>query len=908
MTAPSSFRERCPSCTKPVLIGNPGLVGRKIECPHCRHRFLLKGPDGFAVKGPPAASGIQKPPALAARPAPPVDDEEDEEEDEEWEDEEEDEDEENEDEDEEDEDDEEEEDEEDDEEEDEDDEDEDDEYEEDEEDDAGEDDEEDDEEDEEDEDEIEDEEDEEEDPVPARMSAFAPLPPTPPKKSVSKVLKVGVPLAVVAVAALGVGGFVLFRGRGTPTAPRPLADIAKPIDPKSRDAIVKPPDDPREQKAVPAADPGVLAADVSNLLPNDTETVLDLPIPRLLGPAFKQAAFATPNAFSANAFRKTFGFPIEDVRRIVTAGSRAGDWIFSVVRTAKPVNEETLVAHLRLVPGGKVGDLDYYVIRRPLDSLGNLLLKMNEPRSRLALHVMDSRTFIVADVAPMKKFLEDKRKPADFKPPVGEAPAPPTAAPVAPAPASPGAPVARTPGPPPAAVRPSDSFRTIAPALKAILDEMESAAKEGETVLVREAVSGSSAFGLLGLAAETFDQQWNAKGALVELVRKQVGSNPNAGGICLLALNETNLSVGLAAHLPSAVTALEAEKHMVAVLPPVFKGANLDLARDAGPAKPGAAVFPPAAIAGNQGKDGTWSAWSRGPLVALTLRVSLSDNDYRAVVGWLGERFANLRIWAETAERRPRVHELAEAIQAYVRDKGSFPRGALDRAETAAHPFPWRPDQRLSWLVDLLPYLPGGDYGALRLDRELGWNEGVNLVVGRMPVPHFLGRVHSTNPYWRWVAHWGQYWPLAASHYVGISGVGMDSADYRSDDPQTAAKLGIFGYDRVTRPADVKDGLANTIVAVQVPAEKARPWMAGGGSTVRAVSGEDDCLRPFVCLDYRGRRGTFALMADGKVRFLPADLPPATFRALCTIAGGETVQDLDRVAPVVEAEDADVSP
>jgi uncharacterized protein (TIGR03067 family) len=526
---------------------------------------------------------------------------------------------------------------------------------------------------------------------------------------------------------------------------------------------------------------------------------------------------------------------------------------------------------------------------------------MNLPRGQLALHVMDSRTFIVADLAPMKKFLEDKGKPADFKPPVEAAPAPPPAAPPPPGPKLASAPSS---GGKAADPRPSNSFRTIAPALKAILDEMETAAREGESVLLREAVSGSSAFHLLRLVADQVDQQWNTKGDLARLVRKQVGSNPNAGGFCLLALNETNLSLGVAAHLLSPARAQEAEKQVALVLPPLFKAADLDLARDGVASKPGLAAVPPATGTATQGKDGTWSAWSHGQLVACTLRLSLADPQYQAVVAWLSELMASIRVWAEMAETRPRVRELAEAIQAYVRDKGSFPRGALDRVATAAHPVPWPPDQRLSWLVDLLPYLPGGDYGALVMDREQGWNEGVNLVAGQMPIPHFLAPIRSTNSSWRWVWHWGQYWPLAASHYVGIAGVGLDAADYLNNDPKTAARLGIFGYDRVTRPADIKDGLANTIVAVQVPAEKARPWMAGGGSTVRAVSEDDDCVQPFVCLDYRGRRGTFALMADGKVRFIPATIPPAVFRALCTIAGGETIKDLDQVAPVVEEEDA----
>jgi hypothetical protein len=40
-------------------------------------------------------------------------------------------------------------------------------------------------------------------------------------------------------------------------------------------------------------------------------------------------------------------------------------------------------------------------------------------------------------------------------------------------------------------------------------------------------------------------------------------------------------------------------------------------------------------------------------------------------------------------------------------------------------------------------------------------------------------------------------------------------------------------------------------------------------------------------------------MADGKVRFIAKDINPDTFKALCTINGGEVIDNLDEVAPVV---------
>src|SRR5262249_37159038 len=118
------------------------------------------------------------------------------------------------------------------------------------------------------------------------------------------------------------------------------------------------------------------------------------------------------------------------------------------------------------------------------------------------------------------------------------------------------------------------------------------------------------------------------------------------------------------------------------------------------------------------------------------------------------------------------------------------------------------------------------------------------------------------------------------------------------------AKLrGIFGYDRETKPDEIKDGLDQTILLIQVPSQPKSPWLAGGGSTVRGVSSDSDCVQPFVCAEYEGKRGTFAIMADGKVRFIPATIDPKTFQALCTIAGGEKIKDLDSVAPEVPPSD-----
>jgi len=118
----------------------------------------------------------------------------------------------------------------------------------------------------------------------------------------------------------------------------------------------------------------------------------------------------------------------------------------------------------------------------------------------------------------------------------------------------------------------------------------------------------------------------------------------------------------------------------------------------------------------------------------------------------------------------------------------------------------------------------------------------------------------------------------------------------------------------VTRKEHAQDRLEQTIVLLMVPPENPAPWLAGGGSTLRGVAddGEDDKpLEPFTCITYRadpekgkskldGKRGTLAIMGDGKVRFIPSDVSVKDFRAMCTIAGNDKIAKLDDVAPVIE--------
>jgi hypothetical protein len=258
---------------------------------------------------------------------------------------------------------------------------------------------------------------------------------------------------------------------------------------------------------------------------------------------------------------------------------------------------------------------------------------------------------------------------------------------------------------------------------------------------------------------------------------------------------------------------------------------------------------------------------------------------------------------SELLNRRPRIHELARATQAYLNAKGQFPQAASKR-EDNERLSDYPPSQRLSLFAELLPFLGDGDYQGVELNPNGSWREGPNLVVAQMALPQLQAEMPAgTLPR---IHYPGLEAAVGPTHYVGVSGIGYDAAEYLADDPAVAKKLGIFGYNRITRKDDIKDGLDKTILLLQVPTHSKLPWLAGGGSTVRGISEDADCLQPFICCerehDGKKERGARAIMADGKVRFIPASTPPEIFRALCTINGGEKIDNLDAIAPEIPPE------
>jgi len=203
------------------------------------------------------------------------------------------------------------------------------------------------------------------------------------------------------------------------------------------------------------------------------------------------------------------------------------------------------------------------------------------------------------------------------------------------------------------------------------------------------------------------------------------------------------------------------------------------------------------------------------------------------------------------------------ALHIYADMHAQFPAGTIPNPGLA-------PNQRLSWLIELLPYLEE-DALYRQFDQSAAWDGEANLPLSRSPLRFFQCPAWKANPW--------------ETPYVGIAGVGSDAATSSFGDP----KIGVFGYDRRVTFADVKDGISYTLMVLETTRDT-DSWARGGFTTVRGVNPED---KPYVGT---GRlfggihvAGSNALMMDGSVWTFSDRISPEVVEALATIAGGEKI-------------------
>jgi hypothetical protein len=791
MAVTGSFRQQCPSCDANILIKDPKQIGKKVDCPNCKFRFVVAEPAAAKTDGeekenaeapaeenakarpkgsqavtakkpaPPAAPGVKK----KAGPRKPADDEDEDE-------------------------------------------------------------------------------------------AFDAK-----KKGSNNVLILGIGLSVVCLAILGVGGYFLFFSVSDASNPTKLRGGPAPVQTTNTG-----------KKDTTPTGSGI--ADITNLLPPESQGVLSLNFKELVNGTVGRAAFDAPGGFRQKYFEDKFGLALKDIERVILAQNFRRDWFFLVARTAEPIKTDEFQKglHLQPPPDGKFKGQSVFVTE-PTDWLGRLGQLMSwdpkaaerkiEPQT-YAVHIVDPQTFIVTDMAVLKTFLDAK----------GQYPR-----------------QAGAGGKPPS----SKTFLTVNPELKNLLDQLESKPV------------------LFSWACEVTPAQQGIGQALNALLAR----SPITVDKKVLEGLDQVATLGLAVQLRDSIV-------LTATLDGKAASFGTELAKSVKPTVEGLAKSGTLARRGFSllvnNQDLTNPPYreplqpkQKPPFVpkyvvktrahdkefSVTLEPTLSEQSNSvALMRALQPILVELRGRVDMTAPQQRIHELAAALMALVEKEQKFPRGAFDRPippERKGAPFP--PDERVSWLVELLPYLDFDDVRR-RIKTERSWRDPQNnLPMAGVLIAQFLDRDSPEGAWWvRMPSLPGQ--PVARTQFVGVAGVGLDAAEYSASDPAVAKKLGIFGYERQTKLDDIKDGRKSTIAVLQVPLDYKRPWIAGGGATVQAVP-ESKSIEPFVCTQYDvkgdGNKvwGTFAIMADGAVRFIPATISDDAFKALCTINGGDKV-DVDK--------------
>jgi hypothetical protein len=236
----------------------------------------------------------------------------------------------------------------------------------------------------------------------------------------------------------------------------------------------------------------------------------------------------------------------------------------------------------------------------------------------------------------------------------------------------------------------------------------------------------------------------------------------------------------------------------------------------------------------------------------LVSAATVIDSDVAQKTDWL----AAARILDEGNHRG-----LLNGLLKYVKTQNPprFPQAA------ASGVVAMRPETRVSWIAELLPYLGHPDW---HLETANDWNDARNGPVVRQTLPEVVNPVFGP-------AKSASGYPV--THYVGLAGVGPDAARLPADDP----RAGMFGYDRQTRQQDLDRGGAYTIAVLGVR-EQCGPWAQGGPATVRPLTQTPYVNGP----DGFGSGqpdGMVAGMADGSVRFLSSSIDPEVVRQLASV-------------------------
>jgi hypothetical protein len=251
------------------------------------------------------------------------------------------------------------------------------------------------------------------------------------------------------------------------------------------------------------------------------------------------------------------------------------------------------------------------------------------------------------------------------------------------------------------------------------------------------------------------------------------------------------------------------------------------------------------------------------------------------LTGIVVEIVTALNARANAAVCQNNLRLIGKAVAEYHVEHETYPQGTIANARLPD------PDQRLSWMVAILPFLdiPGPDTQGsaqkqnpyLGVDTNLGWEDQNNRPAIEKQVRWYLCPAFS---------HRHSRHDPGLTSYVGLAGLGEDAAllPLRRADMTLNPHVGFFGYDRTITIRDIERGISSTLMIGETTRANG-PWAAGGKATLRGLDLDDQ-----PCAG-RGRQfgglhpeGAYMLYVDGSIAFIRDDSDPTLLRNLVTLA------------------------
>jgi prepilin-type processing-associated H-X9-DG protein len=231
--------------------------------------------------------------------------------------------------------------------------------------------------------------------------------------------------------------------------------------------------------------------------------------------------------------------------------------------------------------------------------------------------------------------------------------------------------------------------------------------------------------------------------------------------------------------------------------------------------------------------------------------------------GILTTAIVSVREAANRSQCINNLRQLALAIENYQGTFNKFPAAAEGNPDLP-------PEKRLSWIVDIWPFVEAGPLYN-KTDHKKGWDAEENRFAALFQ-PKILNCPGCTAP---------PTSPMTPTCYVGVTGIGTDAISLPVED----RRAGFFGYERILKLEDFKNH-AGSIVMLAETSQVQGSWTAAGPPTTRGLI-PDGSAYIGVGGQFGGnhRKGANAAFMDGSVRFIENNIDPAVWEAMATLSG-----------------------